>query len=82
MLGLLCNVILQPAQSHRDEINKAYAILGHLLSIVSTLVQCLYGPNLTLPKRKIINSLVSPTHQLYAGLDRCVSEPAIKRSSV
>jgi hypothetical protein len=49
-----------------------------MLFIVFSLVQCFYRRNLKPPRRKIINSLIALTNQLYASLGMEGSEPAIR----
>jgi len=50
-----------------------------MLFIVFSLVQCFYKRNLKPQLRKIINSLISLTNQLYASLGMGGSEPAIRQ---
>jgi len=52
-----------------------------MLFIAFSLVQCFYRRNLKPQIRKIINSLISLTNQLYASLGTSVSEPAIREST-
>ena len=52
-----------------------------MLFIVFSLVQCFYRRNLKPQVRKIINSLISLTNQLYASLGMGVSKPAIREST-
>jgi hypothetical protein len=52
-----------------------------MLFIVFSLVQCFYRRNLKPQIRKIINSLISLTNQLYASLGMGVSKPAIREST-
>jgi len=49
-----------------------------MLFIVFSLVQCFYWRNLKPPRRKIINSLIALTNQLYASLGMGGSEPTIR----
>jgi hypothetical protein len=50
-----------------------------MLFIVFSLVQCFYKRNLKPQRRKIINSLISLTNQLYASLGMGGREPAIRQ---
>ncbi len=52
-----------------------------MLFIVFSLVQCFYTRNLKPQIRKIINSLISLTNQLYASLGMGLSELAIRQST-
>lgn len=52
-----------------------------MLFIVFTLVQCFYTRNLKPQIRKIINSLISLTNQLYASLGTGLSEHALRPST-
>jgi hypothetical protein len=51
-----------------------------MLFIVFTLAQCFYKRNLKPQMRKIINSLISLTNQLYAGLCVGINKPVVRPS--
>jgi len=51
-----------------------------MLFIVFTLVQCFYKRNLKPQMRKMINSLISLTNQLYASLCMGVNNPVVRPS--